>query len=446
MQDIFKEGVHLKPFYRFIFPSIIQMVFMSINYIIDGILIANFLGINAFAALNLCYPVESLIWGLSVMPAAGAAALIAILLGEGKTEKANSRFTLICLVALGIGLLYTLVVYVFMEQILNLLGATGLLRENSRTYLMIANIGTPFAFLGVILGFFIRVDGSPRFTLLQNAAGGVALVGLDFLLMGKLGWGIEAPAIATLAWLVVKAVLGFWYFLRHNKTLKFVKPQWDGKFVRDSLVNGSSELVSESSAGLVAFVFNLLALHYVGEAGVAAIGIIMTVNFLLISLYFGYISGASPLISYYYGASEFKIVNTIHRWSKNLLLVSSVVIAGLTFIFAENLVSIYESNESEVFRIAVTGMRFLAAGLLFGGVNIYASGFFTAYGNGLISSIISFSHSIVFTLLFGLVFTAVMGFDGIWLSICTAEFLTLIISLVCFYIFRNKYRYSFFKS
>ncbi|MDC7126281.1 MAG: MATE family efflux transporter [Spirochaetales bacterium] len=445
MQDIFKDGIRLRSFYSFIYPSIVMIVFMSINYVIDSIMIANFLGITAFAALNLSYPVESLMWGLSVMPAAGASALVAIIIGKGEKEKAGSLFSLICIVALAIGLAYMLIVFIFIEPILNLLGATDALKGACRTYIRLANIGVPFAFVGVMLSFFIRIDGNPKYTLIMNVAGGVTLIVMDFLFMGFFNWGVEGAAIASVLSFIVKAFLGLLYFVKYAKTIKFVKPKWDYQFVRKSLVNGSSEMVSECSTGIVVFVFNLLALKYAGESGVASIGIIMNISYLMTSLYFGYASGVGPLISFYYGAQKEDIINTIHYWSKNMLIISAVLLSFLTFTFAGNLVSIYESSGTEVYNMTITGMRFFAVAMLFTGINIYASGVFTAYGNGIVSAIISFSRSIIFTLSLSFLFTKILGFNGLWFAICSAEFLTIIISVICFYIFRKKYNYNFRK-
>ena len=62
---------------------------------------------------------------ISIMLASGSSALVAILLGEKKTEEADEKFTLICLVALVIGLLMALLGYLFIDEIIRALGATA---------------------------------------------------------------------------------------------------------------------------------------------------------------------------------------------------------------------------------------------------------------------------------------------------------------------------------
>ena len=95
MGDIFTSEITKKNFINFVWPSILMMIVIAIKYNMDSILVSNMLGENQLAALSIAYPVQGLMWGVSIMLAAGSSDLVAINLGEGKLDEANSRYSLI---------------------------------------------------------------------------------------------------------------------------------------------------------------------------------------------------------------------------------------------------------------------------------------------------------------------------------------------------------------
>lgn len=79
--------------------------------------------------------------------------------------------------------------------------------------------------------------------------------------------------------------------------------------------------------------------------------------------------------------------------------------------------------------------------LLFNGFNTYASGLFTALSNGIVSGVIAFCRTFLFSLGAILLLPRVLQIDGIWLTTPVAEFLGIIVSLVCFFRYRKRYGY-----
>ena len=71
--------------------------------------------------------------------------------------------------------------------------------------------------------------------------------------------------------------------------------------IKESCINGSSEMVTDISSGIVTFLFNIVMIKYMGEKGVAAITIILYSQFVFIAVYLGFSMGTAPIISYNYG-------------------------------------------------------------------------------------------------------------------------------------------------
>jgi len=443
METFFQKGITAKKFTRFVTPSVIMLVFMAMYTVIDSIFVANVIGADALAAVNIVYPICGIGWGISVMLASGSSAIVAIKMGEGKEREANEKFSLICITSIILGILFVGISLGFAEGIISLLGSTEKLWEYCMDYGVVILLGIPAVFLGVLLEYFIRIDGKPGFVLFLYVLGGIVNIILDYVFLVHLGWGIAGAAWATVAGQYTVMIVGMVYFITQKTKLKFALPKMDLRFIRNSMVNGSSEMVSESSVAITQILFNLIALGLAGEGGVAALSIVLNTHYLLISIHLGFITGVAPLISYYYGAMDPKKVNVCLYYCKKFMWVASIGVATLALFGAPLIAKIFVEDNSEVYFIAVRGIRFLSVAFLFTGINIFASGFFTAYANGKISAIISLSRGLVMILIGASILPLFFGMDGIWLAIIFAEVMTFGLSLFVLNKYRNRYRYDF---
>lgn len=443
MSDIYSQEITKKNFINFVWPSIVMMLVIAVRYNIDSILVANMLGEVALAAVGIAYPVQGMMWGVSVMLASGSSALVAIRMGEGDMPAANRGFSLVCVLSVIIGFIFMFVTLLFMEPIIGFLGAEGELAFHVEEFLRIFAWAFPAAFLGLIFEYYIRVDGKPGFTLVLYLSGAVAHIIVAVVLMGKYDMGIAGDAWGNTIDLYVMVIVGALYFIFAKTKLKLCRFKIEWKFIGHSFFNGSSELVSESAAGICTFCFNFLMLRMVGASGVAAVNVILNLHYFVISIFIGYIMGIAPLISYFYGAKEYKKIDKIIGYSKTFIIVTSIISAVVFLLFAGTIVQIYESPGSELYEMSVAGVRWMAPALLLGGINVFASGFFTAYGNGVISAIISASRALIMVIIGMFLLSWIFGLNGIWMTLTFAELMTLGLTFGMFGKYKSKYNYNF---
>ena len=441
MEHVFSDQVTVKRFINFVWPSVLMMVIIGLYYGMDSVFVANLVGETALAGLGIAYPIQGLMWGVAVMLASGSSAIVAIKMGEGKQQEADEKFSLVCVLSVILGCLFALSCFLFMDPLVQFLGATEALSAYCRDFLQILVWGFPAAFLGTLFEYFIRVDGRPGFTLLLYISGGVVHLVLDYVLMGPVGMGIEGAAYANMGGLFAVMIAGGAYFLFMKTKLSFRKFRMDWRFTGHCFANGSSEMVTESSAGITTFFFNMVVIRMVGEVGVAAMNIVLNIHYLLISIHLGYIMGVAPLISYFYGAKDYEKVNTFIRYSRNFIVVTSVVSAVGCLLGGKFIVMIFERPGSELFDLALMGTRYLSVALLLCGFNIFGSGFFTAYGNGLISACISMSRALVMVIVGMFLLGWLLGMTGIWLTLAFAELTTLGLAFGMFNKYSDVYHY-----
>lgn len=125
-----------------------------------------------------------------------------------------------------------------------------------------------------------------------------------------------------------------------------------------------------------------------------------------------------------------------------LIAITSVVMTGLAEISSKLLASIFVSYNAELLDMTTNAIRLFAISYIISGFNIFASSFFTALNNGLVSATISFLRTLVFQVVMILILPLIFGLNGIWIAVVVAEILALIVSIVFLVYNRKKYKYA----
>lgn len=428
---------------RFVLPSIIMMIFTSIYSVVDGLFVSNYVGKNSYTALNLIYPLLMGMGALGFMIGTGGSAIVSKTLGEGRKELANQYFSMLIYITIIGGILLTIIGLIFLRPIAYLMGATKILIEDCVLYgriLLIAQ--TTFMLQNVFQSFFVTAEKS-KLGLGITIAAGVANMILDYVFIVIFQWGLAGAAIATAASQVVGGVFPFFYFLRKNDSLlRLTKAKFEGRVFLKTCTNGSSELMTNLSSSIVNILYNLQLMKLAGENGVAAFGTIMYVNFIFIAIFIGYSIGSAPLIGYHYGAGNHDELKNLFRKSLFLMGFFGIILVGLAEALAIPLSQIFVGYDAELFDLTCHAFRYYAFSFLVIGFNIFASAFFTALSNGIISAAISFLRTFVLQVAMIFLLPLIFELDGIWMAITVAESLTLIITIVVLVTQRKHYHYA----
>lgn len=423
----------------FALPTTIMMIVMSLYTIIDGIFVSRFVSTNALSSINIVFPLINVVLGLAIMLAAGSNAIIAKKLGEGDGEGARKTFTAILVLNLLIGIILALVGNLFAVPLARAMGASDLLLTDSVTYLRWQFGFAPAMMLQMLFQTVFVTEGKPGIGLFLTVLAGVLNATLDYILIVPLQMGIAGAAIATVSGYMVPALFGLIYFSTARKTLWLVPFRFSRKEIKESCFNGSSEMVTNISSGVITFLFNLLMMHYVGEDGVAAITIIQYSQFLLNALFMGFSQGVAPIISFNYGSQNRPQLRQVIRCSLISVGVSSLAVFAFSEVAGSYIVEVFARKGTAVYELAVEGFALFAASYLFSGLNIFTSALFTSLSDGRTSAIISFVRTFVLIALCLAVLPMVMGIQGIWLAVPIAELGAVILCIVYLRRFFRKY-------
>ena len=428
---------------RFVFPSIVMMIFTSIYSVVDGLFVSNFAGKTALASINLVFPVLMGLSALGFMIGTGGSAIVAKTLGEGEKEKANEYFSMLVYVTAIGGILLSMLGALIIPEIARMLGAKGELLDNCILYARISFLSMPaFMLQNVFQSFFVTAE-KPKLGLFVIVAAGVTNMVLDFIFVGVLGLGLTGAAVATVCGEFIGGLFPILYFTRPNSSLLCLgKTRFNGRILLQTCINGSSELMTNLSSSIVNSLYNIQLMKFAGENGVAAYGAIMYVSFIFAAIFLGYSIGSAPVISFHYGAGHHDELKNLFQKSLRLIGCWGLMLAVISQFLAIPLSTLFVGYDAELLTMTRQGFRIYCLVYLFNGFNIFGSSFFTALSNGGVSAAISFLRTLVFQIAAVLILPAILGINGIWFAVSAAELLTLCVTVSFLIRQRNKYHYA----
>lgn len=415
----------------FAFPTIAMMLFMGLYTIVDTAFVARFAGTDALSAINIVCPVVNVIVGLGTMIAAGGNAVISRKMGAGQKQEAREDFTLLVAAAAVIGLIVSLSGILWMDRLIYALGASRLLFPYCKDYLSVLLLFAPANMMQTVFSNLFVTAGKPGLGLGLSVLAGLANIILDYVFIVIFHLGIRGAALGTGCGYLVPAVAGCAFFMQRKSTLFFTGPKWKWRVLKESCLNGSSEMVSQLAAAVTTFLFNITMMDLLGEDGVAAITIIIYSQFLLNTLYIGFSMGVAPVIGFNYGSRNVSRQKKVFRICTGFVTAASLLIFAFSMPGGPYIVRLFAPGTSKVCRIAAEGFPIFSYSFLFCGLNIFTSAMFTALSNGKVSAALSFLRT--FGLLGGgiILLPQIFGITGVWLAVPAAEGITFIVSLLC---------------
>lgn len=427
---------------KFTFPSIIMMVLASVYGVVDGFFISNYIGAEAFAAVNIVMPFLMIFGAVGFMVGTGGSALVSYTFGVGDSKKANETFSLLIYVLIGIGILFTLIGLAFLKPICSILGADEVMLPYCVNYgRIILWALVPFMLQNVFQSFLVTAE-RPNLGLYITIAAGVVNIVLDAVLVGSFRLGVEGAAVATAISQCIAGVIPLVYFAIPNKSkLRMGKTSLDMKSIVKACGNGASEFMTNISLSIVNMLYNWQLMRLLGTNGVVAYGVIMYVNFIFLAIYIGYSMGSAPIVGFHYGAGNKDELKNLFTKSLKIIFGVSITLTVIAEFLASPLSKIFVSYDKELLEITIKAFSIYSLSFLLSGFNIYVSAFFTALNDGITSAGISFCRTLIFQIISVLLLPVFMGASGIWFAVIVAELLALVVSVLCLVCNRRKYAY-----
>ena len=335
-QELFGITPPKKLFVKLAIPSLVSMLFSSIYMMADGMFVGKVIGSKGLAAINLVFPIIMIVFAVSDMIAAGASVKIGIKLGEKKEEEASNIFSIALLLMFIIDSIFMILSLVFAKDIIFILIKDKELATLSYRFAYVFILALPIIAPFFALDNYLRLCGKANMSMWINIAVSILNIILDAILIGYFKLGIEYAALCSALSMFIGTLIFLYPFIMKKVTLRFTKPKVDVKEILYIVYNGSSEFFSNISSSIMSIITNGFLLYYGGPVGVAAFSIVMYIDALISPILFGMIDSILPVISYNYGAKDYKRITQFFKITCivgfTISILTMIIKCAITFI------------------------------------------------------------------------------------------------------------------
>ena len=405
----------------FAVPSVIAMLVSSLYNIVDQIFIGQGVGYLGNAATNVAYPLTTICLAIALLIGIGSASRFSLSLGAGEPEQAAQVVGNAIAMMAVLGILYALLVELFLHPLLLAFGATPDVMPYAIEYTRITALGMPLLIVTNAMSNLARADGSPKYSMTCMLVGAVINTILDPIFIFVFHQGVTGAALATVIgqfFSFLLAVRYAFHFQHINLRREHLRLSLSESLQTASL--GMSSSLNQVAITFVQIVINNSLTHY-GASSIygtdiplAACGIVMKTNAILLAVVIGISQGSQPIIGFNYGAKQYDRVRGIYRLAIGCNLVVSLV-GFLLFQFCpRQIISIFGSGNALYFEFAVRFMRIFLFMVLVNGVQMLSSNFFSAIGKPVKGLVLSMTRQVLFLIPLLLLLPILMGgIDGI---------------------------------
>lgn len=429
---------------KFCLPAILNELIINLLYTIDdGLFISRYVGQNALAAFSILMPLF-MIHNSPATLLGGVSILASRKMGEGRDKEARRDFTSIVIFIFVLGIFIGLFERVFINQILNLLGATEEIFPYARDFMKIGALYVPLTLVSNIFMRFYVPAGKPKLELLATILNVSFNIFFDWYFVVYKGVGMVGTAYSNLIATIMMTLLGLFFYSSKSCEIGFDKPTKEIiPLIKESSQYGISSFLSNMSVAISTLVSNYAILHWGSEAYLAAFSIVNNIQFIFMSCSFGLFGTTGPIISYAVGErNKEKLLKTF----KQLIILStalSVITVILFLAFGPLVADLFIAESARDSKDIINyGLMIAPYSFLFFSYNVGARMTFAALGNHKSSAALTFLQEVVFSNLTIVLLPILFGIKGVWFSFLLSNILTLVITIVVVYINRDNYGYG----
>ena len=437
-KDLFENAPVPKALATMALPTIMSMIVLIFYNMADTFFVGQTGDANQVAAVTVATPVFLILMAVGNIFGVGGSSYISRLLGQGDDEKVKHVCSFCFYGCIIMGIVMMIIFLSFMTPILYSAGSSENTIGYAQDYMRYIAYGAIFVVLSNAFGNIIRSEGAAKYAMVGMMIGTVVNMVLDPIMILVWNWGVAGAAIATIIGNISSVVFYMAYFTKKN-TMLSISPKYFK--IGDGIVTGVFMIGLPASLNNVLMsasniIMNNFLVRY-GDAPVAAMGVAMKANMLVIFLQMGVAMGMQPLVGYCFGAGKVKRLKAFVRTAVVCNFVMGLVLSVLYLIFAKSIVSVFIADQ-DVIKYGTHMLRVLMLSGPFIGIMFVFSFGFQAMGKAVPSLVLSISRQGFVFLPVLLIANALVGLQGITFAQPIADIVSLLIALVMFKMITGK--------
>lgn len=421
---------------KFSVPAIAGMMVNALYNIVDRIYIGNCeeLGSFGLAAITIGFPIMIMLLAIGILLGVGGATLFSIRLGEKQQENAENALGNAFVLLIIAGLLFMISGQIFLKPLLMLFGASEAVLPYSMEYMRVIFFGSVFQVVSMGMNNFIRADGNPKIAMMTMFLGAGINTLLDPLFIYIFRMGMTGAALATILAQAISAVWVVAYFTgkrsRNKLKLKYMKLKLNLAARIISL--GLPGFFMQIANSLLNMILNKSLFIYGGDIAVSGMGVINSLQTILLMPIIGLNQGLQPIISFNFGAKKYSRVKNAVKLA--ILAATVIVVSGyiITRLFPGQLIALF-NREPELINFGSKALIrwFFCMPVI--GFQIISANYFQAVGRPRSSMFLTLTRQIIFLIPAVIIFPRFWGINGLLYAAPFADFFSVLLTGIWFY-------------
>lgn len=436
--DLFEKAPVPKAVATMAVPTMISMLVVVIYNMADTFFIGQTKDPLQVAAVSLATPVFMIFMALGHLFGIGGSSAISRALGERRKDRAWHISSFCCYGSLGLGVMVAVISVLGMEQILHLIGASENTIGFARQYLTIISIGAPTIMFSTAFANILRGEGASRESMVGNLLGTIVNIILDPVMILGLGWGVSGAALATIIGNIAACFFYISYYVRGKSMLSI--------HVKDFRM-GEGIAASVAAIGIPASLNNILmsfaniilnqALVGYGDTPVAAMGVALKSNMLVVLLQIGLCVGIQPLIGYNYGSGNKKRLMQVFKFTGVVSVIMGMLLTLFMIIARKTMIQVF-INDAEVVSYGIRMVVALQLSAPFIGILFLCINTIQGMGKALPSLVLTVCRQGLIFIPLIFILNALLGLDGVIYAQPAADYLSILVGImICMHLFRS---------
>jgi putative MATE family efflux protein len=404
--------------WRYFWPSFIGIMAHSLYNIIDRIFIGQGVGAEALSGVSAVFPIMILMAAFGMLIGVGASAQVSLALGKKDMETARkilgNAVVLVFLVSVAI----TTLGFIIKTPMLRLFGANDVTIGYANDYLNIILWGTLVNQFGFSVNALIRAEGNARIAMYSMLISSGINIPLDAFFIFYLDMGVKGAAIATI---ISMSVLCVWVLI-HFRSKRCVVPlkmryiRIQPRIVLAILAIGVSPFLMQLANSIVQGLFNYNLIKYGSDLAVGAMGIILSITFIVITCFIALNMATQPIIGYNFGAKNFQRVKDTLKTSLITATLISIIAWIIIHSVPELIIGVFIRGNAELTALAVNGMHIFLIMLPIIGFQVVAGNYFQSIGKASTAVFLTLLRQVIVLIPMLLILPPIFDLKGVWMA------------------------------
>ena len=419
-------------------PGMVSMLAMSIYSVLEGIFIGHALGEEAFAAINIAFPLVLITNSLADLIGVGASVPISIALGKEDYKSANNTFTVSVIMIFASSVFMGSVMFFAARPLASMMGADGTLLSTSVRYLRTSAVFCPLASIFFAMDNYLRISGYVRMSMIINVISNFLTIGLMSVFLFVLKMDVSGSALALSISMSACSLVAMIPFVTRRALLKFKRPKFSKPLLKQIAACGSPVFLNNVAGRVTSIIMNIslmtVGANVLGEGGgttaVAVYAVLMYSSDLCWPLLYGIADSLAPSLGYNWGAKNYLRVKKIAGCAYVGTMIVGLVSTSVLFFMPRVIASLFvDSADVRLLEMAADAIKIFCITYLFRWIAVTTQSYLSAIEKPARATIMALGIAFVFpVLLLGALWG--FGLSGIWFNFAGVNILAAILSAV----------------